>query len=172
VAAVPTSRLPFDIQLPRTWSRTGAKAPGETRFVVNGEDGRTAGSVVIAPVASVAAGDSFSSPRRKSLGGVSLATLGRTVIDRMIAEGGWVMNDFVRQMEGRRVYVVLAQSGTPGAPSQSWTFYFTEVDGRIYSLAANAPLALAAPLAADSESVLSSLRLHNATAAMSAQALQ
>ncbi|MBA3715606.1 MAG: hypothetical protein H0W76_24655 [Pyrinomonadaceae bacterium] len=172
MAAVPTSRLPFDIQLPHTWSRTGAKAPGEMRFVVNGADGRAAGSVVIAPVASGAAGDSFSASRRKSLGGVSLATLGRTVIDRMIAEGGWVMNDFVRQMEGRRVYVVLAQSGTPGAPSQSWTFYFTEVDGRIYSLAANAPLALAAPLAADSESVLASLRLHNATAAMSAQALR
>jgi hypothetical protein len=80
------------------------------------------------------------------------------VIDRMVAEGGWVTNDYVRELEGRRVFVVVAQTGQPGAPSQTHTFYFTEVEGRVYSLATTAPVELAEPVAAGSEQLMASLR--------------
>ena len=97
-------------------------------------------------------------PKAKTVGGTPVTALRRTVIDRMVAEGGWVTNDFVQDVQGRGVFVVLAQTGAPGAPAQSWAFYFTEVDGRLYQLATNAPVDLAAPLAADSEQLLAALR--------------
>ena len=131
-------------------------ARGETTFTVRGADGRAAGTAVVAPVAlqpEAAAG-----PRAKMVGGVNVGTLRRTVIDRMVAEGGWVTNDFVKETNGRRVFVVLAQTGAPGAPTQSLTFYFTEVDGRLYSLATTAPVELAAPVAAGSEQFMASIR--------------
>ncbi len=129
------------------------------KFLVRSSDGRSAGTAVIAPVVTAAIAPPTARPS-KILGGVLLSTLGRTVIDRMIAEGGWVVNDMVREIEGRRVYTVFAQSGTVGAsaPSHSWTFYFTEIDGRIYSLATTAPIEFATPLATDSEQVVASLR--------------
>ncbi|MDQ3803113.1 MAG: hypothetical protein M3416_04590, partial [Acidobacteriota bacterium] len=94
----------------------------------------------------------------KTVGGLSVAALRRTVIDRMVAAGGWVTNDYVREAHGRRVFVVLAQTGAPASPSKSLTFYFTEVDGRVYSLATTAPVELAAPFAAGSEQFMASLR--------------
>jgi hypothetical protein len=92
------------------------------------------------------------------LGGTPVAALRRTVIDRMVAEGGWVTNDFVQEMRGRKVFVVQAQTGAPGAPTQSLTFYFTEIDGRLYSLATTAPLDMAAPVALGSEQFMASLQ--------------
>jgi hypothetical protein len=97
-------------------------------------------------------------PKTKSVGGLSVTALRRTVIDRMVAEGGWVTNDFVQEMQGRRVFVVLAQTGAPGSPAQSWAFYFTEIDGRVYSLATTAPVEFAAPLASGSEQFMASLQ--------------
>src|SRR5919206_498160 len=84
-------------------------------------------------------------------GALPVTALRRTVIDRMVAEGGWVTNDVIEESHGRRVFVVLAQTGTPGAPARSWTFYFTEIDGRVYSLATTAPVEFPAPPAAGSE---------------------
>jgi hypothetical protein len=69
-----------------------------------------------------------------------------------------VTNDYVQDVQGRRVFVVLAQTGAPGAPAQSWAFYFTEVEGRVYSLATTAPIEFAAPLAAGSQQFMASLR--------------
>ncbi len=145
------------MMLPHSWSGVSASAPGEMKFTVRAADGRATGTAVIAPVATVA--PSSQTARRKTLGGVPLTTLGRSVIDRMVAESGWVVNDMVREIEGRRIYIVIAQSGQPGAPTHSWNFYFTEMDGRIYSLATTAPLEFAAPLAVDSEQVIASLRV-------------
>jgi hypothetical protein len=115
---------------------------------------------MLAPVAVQASDTSNTASSRgsKTIGGASLASLRRTVIDQMVAEGGWVVNDMVREMQGRRVFVVLAQTGTPGTPSKSWTFYFTELDGRIYRLATNSPIELAEPVAVSSEQIMASLR--------------
>ena len=155
-AAPRTALLPFEFTLPHNWAAPRRTARGETTFTVRGADGRAAGTAVVAPVAlqpEAAAG-----PRAKMVGGVNVGTLRRTVIDRMVAEGGWVTNDFVKETNGRRVFVVLAQTGAPGAPTQSLTFYFTEVDGRLYSLATTAPVELAAPVAAGSEQFMASIR--------------
>ena len=89
---------------------------------------------------------------------MALPVLRRTIIDRMLVEGGWVTNDTEREVDGRRVYVVTAQTGQGGVARESWTFYFTEVEGRLYSLATNAPVEFSAPLAAGSEQFLGTLR--------------
>ena len=57
----------------------------------------------------------------------------------MIRENGWVVNDYQKQIGGKKVYVVVAQSPGTGGQIQSRLFYFTEVDGRIYSVATNSP---------------------------------
>jgi hypothetical protein len=152
--------LPFDFTPPHNWSAARKGRAGAAVFSVTTPDGRSSGTAVVAPVA-LSAAELAGAPvgaRTKSVGGMSVTALRRTVIDRMVAEGGWVTNDFVQDMHGRRVFVVLAQTGAPGAPSQSWAFYFTEVDGRVYSLATTAPVEFAAPLAAGSEQFMASLQ--------------
>jgi len=152
--------LPFDFTPPHNWSAARKGRQGSAVFSVTTPDGRSSGTAVVAPVA-LSAAELAGAPvgaRTKSVGGMSVTALRRTVIDRMVAEGGWVTNDFVQDMHGRRVFVVLAQTGAPGAPAQSWAFYFTEVDGRVYSLATTAPVEFAAPLAAGSEQFMASLQ--------------
>ena len=152
--------LPFNFTPPHNWSAARKGRQGSAVFSVTTPDGRSSGTAVVSPVALSAAelAGAPVSARTKSVGGMSVTALRRTVIDRMVAEGGWVTNDFVQDMHGRRVFVVLAQTGAPGAPAQSWAFYFTEVDGRVYSLATTAPVEFAAPLAAGSEQFMASLQ--------------
>jgi hypothetical protein len=154
------SQLPFDFAPPHTWTPARKTRAGSAAFSVTTPDGHSAGMAVVAPVAlspeEVAAAPATG--KTKAVGGLSLTALRRKVIDRMVAEGGWVTNDFVQEIHGRRVFVVLAQTGTPGAPTQTWAFYFTEVDGRVYSLATNAPVEYAAPIGAGVEQFLASLR--------------
>jgi hypothetical protein len=151
-------RMPFEYAAPSAWGAARRAGSGAVQFTLSTSAGQPAGSATLAPVGLPR--DTGDSPAalRKSIGGISIASLRRTVIDRMVVEGGWVTNDFVREIEGRRVFVVVAQTGTPGAPTQAQTFYFTEVDGRVYSLATRAPLELAEPIAAGSEQLMSSLR--------------
>lgn len=161
-AAAParSSLLPFDFATPHNWTAGRKTRGGAAVFTVATADGRAAGTAIVAPVAlsgaelsGVAVG-----PKTKTLGGTPVAALRRTVIDRMVAEGGWVTNDFVQEMRGRKVFVVQAQTGTPGAPTQSLTFYFTEVDGRLYSLATTVPFEFTAPVAVGSEQFMVSLQ--------------
>ncbi|HEY0077866.1 MAG TPA: hypothetical protein VGB73_04405 [Pyrinomonadaceae bacterium] len=158
--AVRDVRAPFDLTLPASWSSTGASSGGQMKFNVRALDGKPAGSAVLSPI-NPSKADAPAAPyaRVKTLGGVHLSTLRRTVIDRMIAEGGWVVNDVEREIRGRRVYVVFAQTGALGASAQRWTFYFTEVEGRLYQLATNTPVELDAPLTDASEQVVSTFRV-------------
>jgi hypothetical protein len=155
------SQLPFDFTPPHNWTPTRkARSSGAAVFNVTTPDGRSAGTAVLAPVA-LSDAELSSAPvtaKTKTVGGLSLTALRRKVIDRMVAEGGWVTNDFVQEIHGHRVFVVLAQTGAPGAPAQSWVFYFTEMDGRVYSLATTAPVEFAAPLALGSEQFVASLQ--------------
>jgi hypothetical protein len=158
-SATRSALLPFGFTPPHTWSPARKSRPGAAVFAVTTPDGRNAGTAVVAPV-SLSNAEMAGSPvgaKTKTVGGLSVNALRRTVIDRMVAEGGWVTNDFVQEMHGRRVFVVLAQTGSPSAPAQSWAFYFTEIDGRVYSLATTAPIEFAAPLAAGSEQFMASL---------------
>jgi len=155
-----SSLLPFNFTPPHNWSAARKGRAGSAVFSVTTPDGRGAGTAVVSPVALSAAelAGAPTGARAKSVGGTPVTALRRTVIDRMVAEGGWVTNDFVQDMHGRRVFVVLAQTGAPGAPAQSWAFYFTEVDGRVYSLATTAPVEFAAPLAAGAGQFMASLQ--------------
>ena len=73
---------------------------------------------------------------------------------------GFVTNDMEREIGGRRVYVVLAQTSASAdgrTPEQFYTFYFTEFEGRIYSLAVAATGENANRLNGEAEQVISSL---------------
>jgi len=160
VTTVRRGQMPFDFNVPSNWSPAKRTRQGEAVYNVLAPDGRSAGTAVLAPV-SLSATQVAAAPttiKTKSVGGVPVTALRRTVIDRMVAEGGWVTNDIVQESHGRRVFVVTAQTGTPGMPARSWTFYFTEIDGRVYSLATTAPVEFAAPLAAGSEQLMATLR--------------
>ena len=76
----------------------------------------------------------------------------------MIRENGWVVNDYQKEIGGQPVYVVVAQSQAKNGSVQSRMFYFTEVDGRIYSVATNSPVQEAERLAEESEKVINSLK--------------
>jgi hypothetical protein len=98
--------------------------------------------------------------RNKLVGGVPTTSLRRNVIDKMMREEGWVVNDFQKDINGKKVYVVVAQSTVKGVV-QSRLFYFTEVDGRIYSLSTTSPNSAQERIAQESEKVIQSLQRGN-----------
>jgi hypothetical protein len=161
--------------LPGGWNRRSGAAGGEMKFIVNSEDGRVIGEAKFSPINTRSPVEALATPRsqRKMLAGVPFAELRRTVIDRMLESNGWVVNDLQREIGGRPVFIVLAQ--TPASsdgrlPQQSWTFYFTEVDGRIYSLATNSLLESANRIAEESSQFLASF--HASPRAMPLQTSQ
>jgi len=96
---------------------------------------------------------------KKMLGGVAVADLRRMVIDKMVASGGWVVNDFVREVNGSRVFVVPARTPKDAlTPEKAWTFYFTEAGGRIYGLTTDAPVEFADRMTGEAERFILSLR--------------
>lgn len=125
--------LPSGEPAPNGWRR-GASSTGEVQYSVVGDSGSNLGSAAISVVGTAVGTDT-----NKTVGGVAVTALRRTVIDRMIKEGGWVVNDYQKEVGNRKVYVVVAKSADAGGAAQSRLFYFTEADGRIYSVATNAP---------------------------------
>jgi hypothetical protein len=136
--------LPTGEVAPEGWKR----GKSDNDYQVDG--GGTASISDVGPVAGEDSG-------RKTLGGVPTSALRRTVIDKMVREEGWVVNDFQKEINGKKVYVVVAQSPGAGGVIQSRIFYFTESNGRIYSLATNSSTESAEKLAKDSERILNSL---------------
>ena len=135
-----------------------AQSPnGDVRFRVDDSAGSQVGSASIS-VVGPAVGETTIDGRNKAVGGVSTTTLRREIINRMIQENGWVVNDYQKQIGGRDVYVVVAQSQAKNGKVQSRMFYFTEVDGRIYNVATNSPVEEAERLAEESEKVINSLQ--------------
>lgn len=147
--------LPTGKRAPKSFKRVEA-TPGEQQFAVKDDNGNPVGSASLSIVGPSLGTDS-SLGRAKTLGGVQVSDLRRRVIDRMFKEDGWVVNDYHKEINGKNVYVVVAQSAN-GGRIQSRTFYFTEVDGKIYSLATNAPVDSAERIAAESEKVINSLQ--------------
>ncbi len=156
VIAPEQSRRPVTEQ-----SRRPVLNGGERGVRLNTPNGETVGRVSVTVVANaVGGGAALTAARRRALSGVSFTALRRMVIDKMLASGGWVVNDFEREIGGRRVYVVLAQTSAPNdrrVPQQSWNFYFTEVDGRIYNIVSNAPFEFSDRLAVEAERVIAML---------------
>ena len=81
----------------------------------------------------------------------------------MIKENGWVVNDYQKEVGGKKVYVVVAQSPGLGGQTQSRMFYFTEVDGRIYSVATNSPTEKSGQIADESEKIVNVLQNRSRT---------
>ena len=94
----------------------------------------------------------------KMLGGTSVSELRRIVIDKMVVAGGWVTNDFVREVNGVRVFVVTARTPKNSKETEkAWTFYFTEADGRIYGLTTDAPVDSAERMSTEAERFIGKL---------------
>ncbi len=147
--------LPTGEAAPDGWKRGGMNQ-NEMQYRVDDETGVTVGSASLS-VVERAVGTDNNTGRNKTLGGIPTNALRRTVIDKMVREEGWVVNDYQKDVNGKKVYVVVAQSPGAGGRIQSRIFYFTEVDGRIYSLATNSPADSAERIAKDSERLINSL---------------
>lgn len=164
----------WSVTMPAGWSNRPAMSGNEMNFRIS-SDALTTGQATLSmvTVANASADNGASKLKQnRTLSGVPVASLRRTVIDKMVKEGGWVLNDFQREIAGRRVFVVQAQ--TPGSsdgrtPSQSQTYYFTELDGRIYSLATAVPVGTSERVTAESEQLLTSFRMNNSATSTAAQ---
>lgn len=148
--------LPSGEAAPLGWRR-GQSSTSELQFRVDNGNGVEIGSAAIS-VVGPATGETIDSGRTRTVGGVLTSSLRREVINRMVRENGWVVNDFQKEIGGKKVYVVVAQSQATGGSIQSRMFYFTEVDGRIYSVATNSHTDAAERLAEESEKVIFSLQ--------------
>lgn len=146
----PAAVLPSGQAAPAGW-RPGTSTSGEINFSVDNGNGSASISVV-----GPATGETVETGRNRTVGGVPTTALRREVINRMIRENGWVVNDYQKSIGNRSVYVVVAQSQS-GGRVHSRMFYFTEADGRIYSVATNSAADAADRIAEESEKVIFSL---------------
>lgn len=151
--------LPSGETAPQGWKR-GNVSSNELQYRVDDDNGAQIGSASISLVGPAATVDTnnANNTRNKTVGGISTNSLRSTVIDRMIKENGYVVNDFQKEIGGKKVYVVVAQSEGTGGVVQSRVFYFTEVDGRIYSVSATSTTNSAERIVQESEKVIDSLQ--------------
>ncbi|MEZ5426697.1 MAG: hypothetical protein R2747_10555 [Pyrinomonadaceae bacterium] len=157
---VPTV-LPSGNPAPKSWKSEGV-VQGELQFTVKDNSGSQLGSAAIAVVGPAVNDAPVYNSRVKTVGGVATTSLRRTVIDEMIRENGWVVNDYQKEVAGQKVYVVVAQA--PGSNNQveNRMYYFTEVEGKIYSVATKAPDKASDRLEEESEKVIVSLQRRSA----------
>ncbi len=146
--------LPSGDPAPTGWV-PAKNSSSELQFRVDNSAGDQVGS---ASISVVGPSGQSTDGGRKSVGGVATSSLRREVIDRMVRENGWVVNDYQKDIAGQPVYVVVAQSQGKGGQVQSRMFYFTEVDGHIYSVTTNSPVDQSERLAEESEKVINSLK--------------
>ena len=160
LASTPTMPAAVLPALPAGWDKPIIANNGEVKFKTINPTAAPS-QATLSVVARSRPNPAFLTRREEKtmLAGVSFSDLRRTVIEKMITAGGWVVNDYERQVDGARVFVVIAQ--TPGdarSPEKAWNFYFAEIDGKIYSLSLNTPLTNSNQLAAEGEKFLSTLR--------------
>ncbi len=160
------ARSSASLLLPERRSTTPFMVNGQTQFRLYAQNGQAVGQATLSAVNATPlnVGAMNAKTQRRQLAGVPFTDLRRQVIEKMIAGGGWVVNDMERELNGRRVFIVVAQTAASSdgrTPAQTWNFYFTEIDGRIYSLAAHAPLDMTEQMAAESEKVIATLPTSN-----------
>lgn len=147
--------LPSGKKAPNTFKQSEV-TNSEQQFRVSDENGSQLGTASLSVVGK-AMGEDADVGRNKMVGGVPTGSLRRSVIDKMMREDGWIVNDYQKDINGKKVYVVVAQTSVKGAV-QSRLFYFTEVDGKIYSLSTNSPSDAQERIAQESEKVIQSLQ--------------
>jgi len=144
-----------------------AAAPAEMAPpVVKAPSAKLPGQMNLAVVALSRPNPAFLTSREESkmLAGVNVSELRRLVIDKMIVANGWVTNDFVREINGTRVFVVTARTPKDArSPEKAWTFYFTESGGRIYGLTTDSPVEYADRMSSEAERFIMSLRAKSET---------
>jgi len=123
----------FTMSLPAGWS-TDAVKNGVSTFRIAGDTGEAQATLTVV-TAAPSPNQLFWRQQRNTLAGVSFTDLRRTVIDKMVTSGGWVINDRQKDVAGQKVFEVIAQTPAGnGKREQVWNVYFTEMNGRIYSL--------------------------------------
>lgn len=151
----------FSMALPTGWS-AGTTSKSASSFRIAPPNGTSEGQATLAVVAVAPANADqvIGREQRRMLGGVPFADLRRSVIDKMIGNGGWVVNDRQRDIGGHRVFEVIAQTPatSDGKPEQLWNFYFTEINGRVYSLSTRTTGGQTQKIAGDAEKFLSDFR--------------
>ena len=156
--AAATERLTGVIpKLPIGWT-SSAISPGEVKFKTR-TNTPVPSHASLSVVARSRPNPGYLTHREQSrmLAGVAFSDLRRIVIDKMINAGGWVINDFERQVNGARVFVVIARTPADGqAREKAWNFYFAEADGKIYSLTLNSPVEFGDRLPLEGEKFLNS----------------
>ena len=156
---IPDASIPGLPKLPAGWNNATLANGGELTFRTEGR-AMIPGQGTLAVVARSRPNPAYLTQReqRTMLAGVSFSDLRRIAIDKMINAGGWVINDYERQVNGARVFVVIAQTPSDGrSPEKAWNFYFAEVDGKIYSLTLNTPVEFSNQLTVEGEKFISSL---------------
>jgi hypothetical protein len=150
--------LPSGKKAPKSFNQSNV-TDNELQFRVNDDNGQNLGTASLS-VVGPAVGEDSDNGRNKMIGGVSTSSLRRNVIDKMMREDGWVVNDYQKDINGKKVYVVVAQTSNKGVV-KSRLFYFTEVDGKIYNLSTNSPNDAQERVAEESEKVIQSLQRGN-----------
>jgi hypothetical protein len=145
--------VPPGEEAPKSRKRN-AKSPSAKQLPIDGNGANGAASVTVVGTAAVANDNSWG----KTVGGVPVSSLRRMVIDQMLKEEGWVVNDYQKEVGGRKVFVVVAYSAGAGGTTLSRLFYFTEADGQIYRVATMAPDKNFARLEQESERAIASLQ--------------
>ena len=135
--------------------------PNHPAFKASAAAAPLPGTMNLAVVAMSRPNPAFLTSReeKKMLGGVAVTDLRRMVIDKMVSSGGWVVNDFIREVNGNRVFVVTARTPKDAlTPEKTWTFYFTEAGGRIYGLTTDAPVEYAERMTNEAQRFIESIR--------------
>ena len=148
----------FNMPLPTNWSpSSGNKGASNFRIAPANGAPEAQASLAVVAVAPASAVQPLAYEQRKMVGGVTFSDLRRSVIDKMITTGGWVVNDRAREIGGHHVFEVIAQTPATGdgKPEQVWNFYFTEVNGRVYSLTTRSANPASQKISADAEQFLS-----------------
>ncbi len=148
---------------PTTVSTTTAKA-SDVKTPVKSAAAKLPGQMNLSVVALSRPNPVFLTSREeaKMVGGTNVSEFRRIVIDKMMVAGGWVTNDFVREVNGARVFVVTAHTPkTANTPEKAWTFYFTEADGRIYGLTTDAPVDSTERMSTEAERFINKLHVNN-----------
>ena len=95
---------------------------GEAKFRVSDAAGNQIGSAQLSVVAAALPEPNYEIPQRvraQMLGGVSVSNFRRAVIDRMIREEGWIVNDYSQEIAGKKVFIVVGQTNRGGVTSSS-----------------------------------------------------
>ena len=152
---------PVVVNTPTTRAAVEARPVTEAKVLPKNPMTPLPGQLSISVVALSRPNPAFLTAREeaKLLSGVAVADLRRIVIDKMINTGGWVTNDYVREINGGRVFVVTARTPRNGqTPEKAWTFYFTESGGRIYSLTTDSPVEQTERMSKEAERFIGTLR--------------